>query len=146
MNLLLFNLAADADDPLLSFALGWINRLADHYDRIDVVTMRAGRIVVAPNVFVHSVGKEKGYSEARRAAEFYRLLIQLRRERSYQACFAHMMPLFAALGAPVLMGVPITTWYAHRQPGVALRLATLVSRRVVTRSRPASRSPPPSCA
>lgn len=132
MNLLLFNLAADADDPLLGFALGWVNRLAARYDRIDVVTMRAGRVEVAPNVFVHSVGKEKGYSEARRVAEFYRLLLTLRRQRSYRACFAHMMPLFAVLGAPMLPGIPITTWYTHRQSGAILRLATRVSRRVIT--------------
>jgi glycosyltransferase involved in cell wall biosynthesis len=132
MNLLVFNLATDADDPLLSFATGWINRLAAHYERIDVVTMRAGRLTTAPNVCVHSVGKEKGYGEARRAVEFYTVLVRLLRERRYAACFAHMMPLFALMGAPLLRGVPITLWYTHRQPHTILRLATAVSYRVVT--------------
>lgn len=132
MNLLMFNLATDADDPLLSFTTGWINGLAAHYERIDVVTMRTGRLAVAPNVRVWSVGKEKGYSEARRLVEFYRIVLRLRRERDYAACFAHMMPLFVALGAPVLRGVPITLWYAHRQPSFVLRLATLGCYRIVT--------------
>ncbi len=77
MNLLLFNLATDADDPILGFTTGWINRLAPHYEHIDVITMRVGRLAVAPNVRVYSVGKERGYGEARRALEFYRLLIGL---------------------------------------------------------------------
>src|SRR5215217_951394 len=91
MNLLVFNLATDADDPLLSFSSQWVNRLAARYERVDVITMRAGRLITAENVYVHSVGKEKGYSEARRAVEFYRTLSALRRARPYAACFAHMM-------------------------------------------------------
>lgn len=132
LNLLLFNLATDADDPILGFTTQWINRLAVHYERIDVVTMRAGRLSVAPNVCVWSVGKEQGYSEVRRLVEFYRSLSRLLRERTYSACFAHMMPLFAVMGAPLLRNIPITLWYTHRQAHRTLQLATLVSHRVVT--------------
>ena len=134
MNLLVFNLATDADDPILGFTTGWLNRLAAHYTQVDVITMRMGRLAVAPNVRVLSVGKERGYSEARRAVEFYRLLIGLLIRRRYAACFAHMMPLFALLSAPILrlFGVPITLWYTHRQRHRTLDWATRVSRRVVT--------------
>lgn len=132
--LLVFNLATDADDPILSFTTAWINRLAAHFARVDVITMRAGRIAVAPHVQVFSVGKERGWSEPRRALAFYRRLAErLTRER-YAAAFAHMMPLFAAMGAPLLRAarVPITTWYTHRQPDRTLRPAIAVSRRIVT--------------
>jgi glycosyltransferase involved in cell wall biosynthesis len=132
LNLLLFNLATDADDPILGFTTQWINRLAAHYERIDVVTMRAGRQAVAPNVCVWSVGKEQGYSEARRLVEFYRILSRLLQKRRYKACFAHMMPLFAVLGAPLLRNIPITLWYTHRQAHRTLQMATAVSHRVVT--------------
>ena len=134
MNLLLFNLATDADDPILGFTTNWLNHLAAHYDHVDVITMRAGRVDVAGNVCVYSVGKEKGYSEARRAVEFYRILIRLLRQRRYDACFAHMMPLFAFMGAPLLKlrRIPITLWYTHRSPHPTVRLGMMVSRRVVT--------------
>lgn len=134
MNLLLFNLAADADDPILGFTTEWINRLAPHFEAVDVITMRSGRLAVADSVRVFSAGKERGLSEPRRAAEFYRLLISLLRERSYGACFAHMMPLFAVMGAPLLSPrrVPITLWYTHRQAHRTLKLAAAVSRRIVT--------------
>ena len=131
MNLLLFNLATDADDPILGFTTGWINRLAAYYEWVDVITMRAGRLAIAPNVRVYSVGKEAGLSEARRGVKFYGLLNRLR-NRPYAACFAHMMPLFAAMGAPLLRNVPITLWYTHRQAHRTLRLATAASYRVVT--------------
>jgi glycosyltransferase involved in cell wall biosynthesis len=83
---------------------------------------------------VYSVGKERGFSERRRALEFYRLLRARLAAGSYAACFAHMMPLFAVMGAPLLKarGIPITLWYTHRQPSRLLRLALAVSRRVVT--------------
>lgn len=134
MNLLLFNLAIAADDPILSFTTQWINRLAEHYDHVDVITMRAGRLAVAENVSVYSVGKEKSYGEARRAVEFYRLLLERLRARRYAACFAHMMPLFALMGAPLLKlyRIPITLWYTHRSPHWTVRLGMKVSRRVVT--------------
>jgi glycosyltransferase involved in cell wall biosynthesis len=132
--LLLFNLAMDADDPALGFATMWVNRLAAHFERIDVITMRAGTVEAAPNVRVYSVGKERGFSERHRALEFYRLLRARLAVTAYTACFAHMMPLFAVMGAPLLKvrGIPITLWYTHRQTSRTLRLALAVSRRVVT--------------
>jgi glycosyltransferase involved in cell wall biosynthesis len=133
-NLLVFNLATDLDDPVLGFTTAWLNRLAKHFDSIDVITMRVGHLDVAANVHVYSVGKEKGYSEARRALEFYRLLTGLLARRRYVACFAHMMPLFAAMGAPLLAtaGLKTTLWYTHRQVSRTLQLATVASHRVVT--------------
>jgi glycosyltransferase involved in cell wall biosynthesis len=132
--LLLFNLATDADDPVLGFATGWVNRLAAHYDAVEVITMRAGRLAVADNVRVWSVGKERGYSEARRAAEFQRLLRARLSEGRFVACFAHMMPLFAALGAPQLSaaGVRTTLWYAHRSRTRTVQAAVRLVYRVVT--------------
>ncbi|MBL8145083.1 MAG: hypothetical protein JNL34_01745, partial [Anaerolineae bacterium] len=67
--LLVFNLATDADDPVLGFTTVWVNRLAAHYEAVDVITMRVGRLDVAGNVHVWSVGKERGWSEPRRVGE-----------------------------------------------------------------------------
>lgn len=132
--LLVFNLATDADDPLLGFALGWLNLLATHYDAVDVITMRAGRLVLAPNVRVWSVGKERGWGEAHRATEFYRLLLWRLSAQPYSAAFAHMMPVFAAMAAPLLTarGIPMTLWYTHRARSRMLALAVRGSRRIVT--------------
>lgn len=133
-SLLVFNLATDADDPILGFTTEWLNRLARHFDHIDVITMRAGTLKLVGNVRVWSVGKEQGYSEIRRVGQFYTVLIRCLLTQRYDACFAHMMPLFAVMGAPLLIAfrVPITLWYTHRQAHRTLRWAMRVSRRVVT--------------
>ncbi len=136
MNLLLFNLATDADDPILAFTHDWIRALAARVAKVDVVTMRSGRIAVPANVRVYSVGKERGYSEPRRAVEFYRVLRRLHWLRGYDACFAHMMPLFAVMAAPLLRlrRIPLTLWYTHPATSQRLRVAVRLADVVATAS------------
>ncbi|HEX8280010.1 MAG TPA: glycosyltransferase family 4 protein [Chthoniobacterales bacterium] len=132
--LLLFNLVTDARDPILGFTTQWIRELAARVSSIDVITMRAGLIDVPQNVRVHSVGKERGYSEPRRAFEFYRHLFRILRRVPITGCFSHMMPEFSALGGPVLRarGIPLVTWYAHPSLTLPLKLAHFFSNRMVT--------------
>lgn len=134
MRLLLFNLATDADDSAVGFAISWIVELAKQAAHIDIITMRAGRYDLPEHVRVYSVGKEKGYNEFRRFIEFYRLLVRLLRQQRYDACFAHMMPLFVVMAAPILRlhKIPIVLWYAHKSVPLMLRLATLFAQRIVT--------------
>lgn len=136
LRLLWFNLTTDADAPVQGFATDWINALAPRCATIDVLTMRAGRVAVADNVRVFSVGKEKGYGEARRAVEFYRILSKLLRDNHYDACFAHIQALFAIMSAPLLKPrrIPITLWYAHKAATPRLRLAEKLVDHVVTAS------------
>ena len=137
MRLLLFNLVTDPADPVLGFGCVWIRELARHCQTIDVLTMYRGQIDLPANVSVYSAGRERGWSKARRLAQFYRQLTRLLARRRYDACFAHMMPLFAALGGPLLRprGVPMVLWYAHRQPTLQLRIGLAMSRRAVTSVR-----------
>ncbi len=134
MRLLLFNLATDVDDPILGFTSRWIEALAKRVESIHVITMRAGKVEVPANVRVHSVGKERGYSESRRTIEFYRHLFHVLRADKIDACFSHMMPRFTVLAGPILKGkgIPIMTWFAH--PGLTwiLKLAHHLSDRMVT--------------
>jgi len=133
MRLLVFNLATDIDDPILGFTTHWIRALAQRVDRVLVITMRAGRLELPSNVRVDSVGKEKGYGEARRVAEFYRILARVLREQRPDTCFSHMMPLFTVLGAPLLKlrKIPIVTWYAHPHASSVLKAAHRLSDRTV---------------
>jgi glycosyltransferase involved in cell wall biosynthesis len=141
--LLVFNLMTDADDPVLGFTTDWLNALAARCGVVDVITMQAGRLAVAGNVRVYSVGKEKGYSEPHRALEFYRILLGLLRRHRYDACFAHMIHRFAVLGAPLLKiwRVPITLWYTHKAVSLSLRMADKLVDHVVTASVESFRLP-----
>ena len=134
MHLLLFNLATDANDPVLAFALEWIRRLAPYCESIDVITMYCGLADLPANVTVYSAGRERRLSKPRRVANFYRNLLRLLATRRYDACFAHMMPLFAGMAGPVLTarGIRTTLWYTHRQRSIQLRLGLAMSWRVVS--------------
>ncbi len=134
MQLLMFNLVTDADDPILGFATRWIWELARRVNFIYVITMRAGRMELPDNVRVYSVGKEKGYTEPRRVVEFYRHLFRILRHDRIDVCFSHMIPIFTVVGAPVLKakGIPIVTWYAHPSLKRTLKLAHHFSNRIVT--------------
>lgn len=134
MRLLWFNLATDVDDPVLGFTTSWLRATAKQVECIQVITMRAGRVRVPDNVRVYSVGKEKGYSEPKRAVEFYRHLWRILRHDRVDACFSHMMPTFTVLAAPVLKAkrVPLVTWYAHPSLTRTLQWAHWFSTRVVS--------------
>jgi glycosyltransferase involved in cell wall biosynthesis len=134
MRVLLFNLATDIGDPILGFTTRWIGALARRVEFIYVITMRAGQVEAPGNVRVYSVGKEKGYSEFRRAIEFYRYLFRIFREDRIDVCFSHMIPIFAVMASPVLKAknIPIVSWYAHRQVTTTLKLAHGLSNRMVS--------------
>ncbi len=134
MRLLLFNLMTDEADPVLGFACGWIRELAARCEYVDVITMYRGSYQLPSNVRVYSVGRERGLEKPLRLARFYRHLLRLLRERRYDACFAHMMPLFAGLAGPLLSarGIPTTLWYTHRARSAQLRWGLAMSRRVVS--------------
>ena len=59
--------------------------------------MYRGEYDLPGNVRVYSAGRERGLSKAARVASFYRHLLRLLAAHQYDACFAHMMPLFAGL-------------------------------------------------
>lgn len=143
MKLLWFNLRTDIRRQGLAFAIDWLNTFAEHVEQIDVITMHAGDYQRRDNVRVYSVGKEKGYNELRRFVEFYRILFSLLIHNKYDACFAHMMPLFAAMAAPFLRAhkIPLVLWYTHKSITLILRLATLFANRVITASKESFRIP-----
>ena len=43
LRLLVLNMAMDLDTPAKEFMVAWVRRLADYVDRVDVITMQAGR-------------------------------------------------------------------------------------------------------
>jgi glycosyltransferase involved in cell wall biosynthesis len=134
VNVLLFNLKTDVADTTLGFTTSWINALARHCDRIDVVTMAAGEAPVAHNVELHSLGGENAASRLHKLLAFYRLAGRLARSGRIDVCFAHMTPLLAILFAPLarLYRIPVLLWYAHGSTSPQLRLAHRLADRCVT--------------
>ena len=134
LRLLLFNLMTDETDAALGFAVEWVGRLAEQCEYVDVITMYRGAYQLPANARVFSAGREFDRSKPLRLARFYRHLTRLLATRRYDACFAHMMPLFAGLAGPLLRarGIPTVLWYTHRQRSAQLRLGAAMSRRIVS--------------
>lgn len=132
-HILIFNLMTDADDGVLGFTTRWINEFARVVPKVTVLTMYQGRLDVASNVRVFSAGRERGWSEPRRAMEFYRRLCNLLAGEKIDMCFSHMMPLFSWMGGPLLQaqGIPLITWYAHPNLTWSVRAADALSNRMV---------------
>lgn len=125
MNLLMFNLAVDAEHVTLGFGLKWIEALSRRFTHIDVVTMAEGKFSLPENVTVWSVGREKGYPEWLRALRFYWIVIGILMRRRIDVVFTHMIPVFAILFWPVakVAGLKNLLWYAHGTVTPTLKIA-----------------------
>lgn len=145
MNLLMFNLAVDAEHVTLAFGLRWIEALARRYDYVDVITMTTGQHELPPNVTVWSVGRERGYPEWLRALRFYWLIWRIMRARRISVVFTHMIPVFAVLFWPVarLTGLKNVLWYAHGATPKMLKLAHRAVDRMVSSTPEGFRLPSP---
>lgn len=132
MRLLYITYKADIHDSLVGHVVGWINALASHMERIDVVCLAAGKAVWPENVRVHSLGKERGGRRVARWARFFQTVWRLR--DGVDAVFCQFSPQYVLAIAPLakLRGWPIVFWYTHRHVGWQLYLATVLVDSVVT--------------
>jgi len=148
MNLLVLNLAVDANHVTLAFALRWIEELARRYDHVDVVTMSVGPHRLPPNVTVWSLGGERGLSKPRRFLRFYASLARILTERRIEVAFAHMNPILAVLFAPLgwIFSIRTVLWYAHGSVPRALRIAVRLVDACVTPTRESFRVATPKLA
>jgi glycosyltransferase involved in cell wall biosynthesis len=134
VNLLMFNLAVDAEHVTLGFGLKWIEALSRRFAHIDIVTMTAGKFSLPENVTVWSVGREKGYPEWIRALRFYWITVRILMRRRIDVVFTHMIPVFAILFWPIakVARVKNLMWYAHGTVTPTLRIAHGLVDRVVS--------------
>ena len=73
MKLLILTQVVDKDDLYLGFFHRWIEMLAPHHEHIHVICLKGGVYTLPENVSVHSLGKEKGYSQFRYIKNFFSL-------------------------------------------------------------------------
>ena len=137
MNLLVLNQKLDPADSGLEVAWEWVCELSTRVASITVITHELGPVSCPPNVRVFSLGKERQWSRLRKIRAFYATLWRVTRAGRIDACFVHMVPLFAVMASPVLKmrRIPIVQWYTHASTTVTLRAALAVVDRVATASR-----------
>jgi len=133
MRLLMLAIRFDRDDWATGFIPQWVERLAAHCTRLDVLALEVGRVGDLPaNVRVFSMGKRAGVARWRVLMGFYRHALRL--IPACDAVFVHMIPRYVLLAAPLalLWRKPITLWYTHRQASADLRRALPIVAQVLT--------------
>jgi glycosyltransferase involved in cell wall biosynthesis len=113
----------DLDDPVLGATVPKLQALAERVERLVVLTLHEGKHDLPENVRVRTL------SSTRRGARGIRFAAALAAERP-DAMLAHMAPVYAVLAAP--FGAPVALWFTHPRDSRLLRIATRLSRVVLT--------------
>jgi glycosyltransferase involved in cell wall biosynthesis len=134
MKILVITQMVDANHPVLGFFHRWIEEFAHHCDAVHVLCLEEGKRDLPKNVYVHSLGKERGASRLTRLTRFYLDIWSLRQE--YDAVFVHMNPVYVVLGGMLwrLLGKKVSLWYTHGTVTTTLRMATLLTHTIFTAS------------
>jgi len=122
----------DPAHPFLGTAAAQVRALARHVDEVVVLADSAPGDALPPNGRAHLF---RAGSKLGRGALFERALAsELARRPRPLAVVAHMCPVYAVLAAPLArpLGVPVLLWYAHWKAHATLRLAELLSTRIVS--------------
>lgn len=131
-NILIITQKVDENDDLLGFFVGWIREFSKHFDKVFVITLGEGEYNLPANVFIYSLGKEKGSSKISRFFNFYKLLFRLAPKS--KGIFSHMSPIFAIASWPVafLFGKKVFLWYLHRSLTFRLKVAERLCFKILT--------------
>ena len=134
-NLLIITQKVDENADLLGFFVGWIREFAEHFNRVDVITLAKGQYSLPENAHIHSLGKESGKSKISRFFTFYFLLFNYLPGSSF--IFAHMSPIFAIASWPAafLFRKKIVLWYLHRSVTLRLKLAEKMCYKIATSTK-----------
>lgn len=137
MRVLFVTQIVDRADDNLGAVHGWIAALAGEAESVHVLALRTGVVDLPPNVFVHSLGKDRGNGKLRQLQIFQSVAGGLALRRQVDLFFPHMVPRYALLLAPYRLAfrIPTVMWYAHNTADLKLKLASLFVDRFVTVSR-----------
>lgn len=135
MKLLIATQKVDKNDPVLGFFHAWIKEFARHCSNVTVICLEKGEYDLPGNVFVRSLGKERGASRISRIIAFYRYSIWER--KNYDTVFVHMNPEYIVLGGLLwrVWGKTVALWYAHKSVNLKLRIASAFAHIIFTPSK-----------
>jgi len=132
-NLLVINYAMDEKHQVFSHQIDLVNKLANQFDSVTVLTGYVGVCRVSENVQVINfewVAGKRGSSLLRFLWIFLRTVIKNR----YSALFSHMTSTHSAFVSPItkLLRLKHYLWYAHASNGVYLRVSKLFTNGIIT--------------
>ncbi len=134
MKLLIVTQVVDKSHPILGFFHRWIEEFAKHFDEVHVICLQKGVHTLPANVFVYSLGKEKGLGKLSYTLNFYKYIWMLRKQ--YDSVFVHMNQIYILLGGILwkLQRKKVGLWYTHGSVSASLRIAEKLTNLVFTGS------------
>lgn len=138
--LLYFNLAIDESDTSLGFAINWIEKIAENYDQVDVVSLRKTSNPNFPSS-INVYGSDKNNNKFNKYLYLYKKVKELCKQNKYERCFSHMSPISIFICGYLLKKnkIKTTLWFTHPGPKFGIKklilfVSFLISEYVVTAS------------
>lgn len=135
MKLLLITQAVDADDPVLSVYVRWVEEISARYEQVHVICLKEGRHDLSSHIIVHSLGKEEGLGRLGYLYRLYAYIWTLRHE--YEAVFVHMNQEYVLLAGALwrLMGKRVYLWRNHHAGSILTDIAVALCTKVFCTSK-----------
>jgi len=123
----------DESSQVFSHQIGVVNELAKYFEKVTVLTGKAGTYKVLPNVEVfisNWIPGKRIISSLKVVLLFLKLLYQKR----FNLVFSHMTSVQSALVSPVtkMLRIKHYLWYTHTSDNLALRVAHKLTNGVLT--------------
>jgi glycosyltransferase involved in cell wall biosynthesis len=123
----------DESSQVFSHQIGIVNELAKYFEKVTVLTGKAGTYKVLPNVEVFTsnwIPGKRIISSLKGVSIFLKLLYQKR----FNLVFSHMTSIQSALVSPVtkIFRIKHYLWYTHTSDNLALRVAHKLTNGVLT--------------
>ncbi len=136
MKVLMITPAIDESQGLLGFIPVWIRELAERVDKLYVMTLNFNPDTHLPDNTT-AFGLDERSNKLTKYLYFSRVMIRLLSRKQVDVIFCHMGPNSVLWAAPwaKLFRVPIVTWYSHGEVSWRLRLAHLLTNKLVTASK-----------
>jgi glycosyltransferase involved in cell wall biosynthesis len=121
----------DPAHPVLAATIPKVRALAERVAEVVVLAQSAASAPLAPNVDVRTFGSRS------RAGRVWRLERELTRALPADAVFAHMIPAYVLLAAPLVRPrrIPLVLWYTHWKASGMLRVAERLATSIVSVDR-----------
>ncbi len=139
MNLLIITQKVDQNDAILGFFIKWLERLAQDFEKVVVITSLKASYQLPANVEVHSLGKESGKGKFSRRFRFYQLVKKLLPQ--VDTVLAHMCPEYIVALKPLnrKLKKPLFLWYTHKAVSKYLVKAEKIVEKIFTASKESCR-------
>ncbi len=127
LNLYLFNLSTDQNDPILNFGWNWITEFSNYYQEVFVFTTHKGEIDTNNQVKITELDGGTCVKRIKAVLRLMKVLIMIMKDRNQALVFHHMSVNTAViLGLPLrLIGVKQGLWYSHSANNWKIRLSTI---------------------